>query len=177
MLFDRNANLRATIKRSPLSPTILFSNGKFLLQNNNQIYNTNITESILDVYLGRVGNEDFWAAETKLKSENFVEMRSNLFKLNALDQKLVGLGYSMINWNLTNLFCSQCGSRTISLEAGYKRKCENLECRTNKSLQNTCYPRLDPVVIVLVTSPNGKKVLLGRQKSWEPKRYSCIGIH
>ena len=174
MKLDRNATLRATITRSSLSKTILFNSGKFLLSNNS-IFIQATQETILDVYLGKVGNNDIWAVETPFSSDQFVELRPNLFKLSPIDQKLVGLGYSMINWNLNNQFCSHCGSKTKSVEAGYKRVCFNTECKCNKSLQNTCYPRLDPVVIVMVKTEDNKTILLGRQKQWEPFRYSCIG--
>jgi len=39
---------------------------------------------------------------------------------------------------------------------------------------NVFYFRTDPVVIVLVTSTDGTKCLLGRQKRFPPGVYSCL---
>jgi NADH pyrophosphatase NudC (nudix superfamily) len=42
---------------------------------------------------------------------------------------------------------------------------------------NTCivnYPRTDPVVIMAVLDPTREKILLGRQKIWPKKFYSCL---
>ncbi|MDE2470599.1 MAG: NAD(+) diphosphatase, partial [Bradyrhizobium sp.] len=49
-------------------------------------------------------------------------------------------------------------------EGGWKRDCPS--CKTEH------FPRTDPVVIMLVTS--GDKCLLGRQKPFPPRMYSCL---
>ena len=41
-------------------------------------------------------------------------------------------------------------------------------------VHNTSYPRVDPVVIMAVVSPDGKKLLLGRQKRFPPGMWSCL---
>ena len=49
-------------------------------------------------------------------------------------------------------------------QGGWKRDCPN--CNAEH------FPRIDPVVIMLVTS--GDKCLLGRQKPFPPGMYSCL---
>ena len=36
------------------------------------------------------------------------------------------------------------------------------------------YPRTDPVVIMAILSPDRSSILLGRQRSWPGKFYSCL---
>lgn len=51
---------------------------------------------------------------------------------------------------------------------------EHGECPTTTTLSNCCYPRTDPVVIMGVLSPDGERMLLGRQKKWPPGFWSCL---
>ncbi|KAF8931194.1 Peroxisomal NADH pyrophosphatase nudt12 [Dissophora ornata] len=48
------------------------------------------------------------------------------------------------------------------------------DCLAHKGVQNFTYPRTDPVVIVCVISPDGERVLLGRQAVWPKGMYSCL---
>lgn len=81
---------------------------------------------------------------------------------------------TVLDWLERYKFCATCGSATTVLEGGYKRKCENKECKSNKGVHNTCYPRTDPSVIMLVISQDGKRCLLGRQKRFPAKMWSCL---
>ncbi|XP_071168626.1 NAD-capped RNA hydrolase NUDT12-like isoform X4 [Mytilus edulis] len=81
---------------------------------------------------------------------------------------------TMLDWLDRYKFCATCGSSTSVTEGGHKRVCDNKECKTNKGIHNTCYPRTDPSVIMLVISPDGKRCLLGRGKRFPPKMYSCL---
>ncbi|XP_063433873.1 NAD-capped RNA hydrolase NUDT12-like isoform X2 [Mytilus trossulus] len=81
---------------------------------------------------------------------------------------------TMLDWLDRYKFCATCGSSTSVTEGGHKRVCDNKECKTNKGIHNTCYPRTDPSVIMLVISLDGKKCLLGRGKRFPPKMYSCL---
>ena len=77
---------------------------------------------------------------------------------------IVAYAAGMLNWHRRNRFCSVCGAPTAQREGGETRPCER--CGTDH------HPRLDPVVIMLVT--DGDRVLLGRQHSWPAKRYSAL---
>ncbi|KAK3097530.1 hypothetical protein FSP39_010491 [Pinctada imbricata] len=81
---------------------------------------------------------------------------------------------SMLDWLYRYKYCGTCGSVTVIAEGGHKRVCEKKDCISNKGIHNTCYPRTDPSVIMLVVSPDGKKCLLGRKKSFPAKMWSCL---
>ncbi|XP_039267616.2 NAD-capped RNA hydrolase NUDT12-like [Styela clava] len=87
---------------------------------------------------------------------------------------LVAQARSILAWHDRYRFCPTCGSKTKMAESGYKRSCLNSECRSHNGVHNTCFPRIDPVVIVLVVSPDGTKCLLGRQARFPPRMYSCL---
>ena len=71
---------------------------------------------------------------------------------------------AMLNWHRSHRFCSNCGSITTSIEAGYSRRC------------GTCgvvhFPRTDPVVIMTVE--HAQCLLLGREARWPPRQYSIL---
>ncbi|PWN33106.1 uncharacterized protein FA14DRAFT_138300, partial [Meira miltonrushii] len=117
---------------------------------------------------------------------------------------MVAQARSLLDWNERQQFCPSCGRRQYSLWAGWKRACasslikatqdplkksfiepllidgKSLEqdgkgdCATTHSLSNFCYPRTDPTVIMAIVSPDGEKILLGRQKKWPKGFYSCL---
>ena len=68
------------------------------------------------------------------------------------------------NWHRTNRYCPRCGRLTEVVEAGHVRRCT--------ACGKSHYPRTDPVVIMLVE--DGDRLLLGRQPSWPPNRYSAL---
>ncbi|XP_021370899.1 peroxisomal NADH pyrophosphatase NUDT12-like isoform X2 [Mizuhopecten yessoensis] len=97
-----------------------------------------------------------------------------LMQLEPSDAGIFAEARSLLDWLDRYKFCATCGSATTVAEGGYKRICDNKSCRTNKGIHNTCYPRTDPSVIMLVVSPDGKRCLLGRKKQFPAKMYSCL---
>jgi NAD+ diphosphatase len=84
-----------------------------------------------------------------------------------LDQSEGGLAAyatAMLGWHRAHGFCAHCGHATEMIEAGHVRSCP--ECGRQH------HPRTDAVVIMLVL--RGDDVLLGRQASWPPGRYSAL---
>ncbi len=77
---------------------------------------------------------------------------------------IVAYAAGVLNWHRRHRFCSVCGAAAVPREGGYVRHCDR--CGTDH------HPRLDPVVIMLVT--DGDRVLLGRQRSWPTNRYSAL---
>jgi NAD+ diphosphatase len=53
-------------------------------------------------------------------------------------------------------FCPRCGQGTRPAEGGLRRRCLG-------EPSHKIYPRTDPVVIMLVESPDGNRALLGRR--------------
>jgi len=82
------------------------------------------------------------------------------------DGGLIAYAASLLNWHRRHRFCSVCGSPSEVREAGLLRSCPNCGAAH--------YPRTDPVVIMLVVDSERDRVLLGRQPSWPPGRYSAL---
>ena len=82
------------------------------------------------------------------------------------DGGLIAYAASLLNWHRRHRFCSVCGHASGIEEAGLLRRCPN--CGAEH------HPRTDPVVIMLVVDEERDRVLLGRQPSWPPGRYSAL---
>ncbi|XP_029999385.1 NAD-capped RNA hydrolase NUDT12 isoform X1 [Sphaeramia orbicularis] len=98
----------------------------------------------------------------------------DLLKLSEEEAGTVAQARSVLAWHSRYSFCPTCGSRTRVEEAGYKRSCLDQDCRSQKGVHNTCYPRVDPVVIMLVIHPDGNQCLLGRKKVFPVGLFSCL---
>lgn len=72
----------------------------------------------------------------------------------------------LLFWRSRHRHCGVCGSATAPRAAGHALRCTNAACAAE------FFPRIDPAVIVLIT--DGEHVLLGRQASWPPGRYSAL---
>jgi len=77
---------------------------------------------------------------------------------------LAAYASALLNWHRAHPFCARCGTRTNVAEGGFVRVCPNCGAQH--------HPRTDPVVIMLVIA--GDRVLLGRQPTWPPGRYSAL---
>ena len=77
---------------------------------------------------------------------------------------LAAYASALLNWHRAHPRCSRCGTATAVAEAGFLRVCPNCGAQH--------HPRTDPVVIMLVV--RGDEVLLGRQPTWPPGRYSAL---
>jgi NAD+ diphosphatase len=82
------------------------------------------------------------------------------------DGGLIAYAAALLNWHRRHRFCSVCGNPSAIEEAGLLRRCP--VCGSEH------HPRTDPVVIMLVVDEEGDRVLLGRQASWPPGRYSAL---
>ena len=91
-------------------------------------------------------------------------LREAASALSAADAGLVAYAAALLNWHRRHRRCPNCGGETDLGEGGFTRRCR--VC----GLEH--HPRVDPVVIMLVTGED--RVLLGRQASWPPRRYSAL---
>jgi NAD+ diphosphatase len=71
---------------------------------------------------------------------------------------------AILHWHARHRFCSNCGTLTASIEAGWRRDCPS--CSTQH------FPRTDPVVIMLAI--DGDNCLLGRSPRFVPTMWSCL---
>ncbi|KAG9355021.1 hypothetical protein JZ751_001734 [Albula glossodonta] len=97
-----------------------------------------------------------------------------LLQLSSDEAGVIAQARSVLAWHNRYSFCPTCGSRTKIDEGGYKRTCLKEDCRSLQGIHNTCYPRVDPVVIMLVIHPDGDQCLLGRKKTFPVGMYSCL---
>uniref|UniRef100_A0A674MQC9 NAD-capped RNA hydrolase NUDT12 n=1 Tax=Takifugu rubripes TaxID=31033 RepID=A0A674MQC9_TAKRU len=98
----------------------------------------------------------------------------NLLKYSEEEAGIVAHARSVLVWHDRYSFCPTCGSGTSLEEGGHKRRCLNSECRSLKDGYNTCNPRIDPVVVMLVVHPDRNQCLLGRKKSFPVGMFSCL---
>jgi NAD+ diphosphatase len=80
------------------------------------------------------------------------------------DAGLAAHAAALVNWHRRHRHCSVCGAPTAVAAGGIVRRCDR--CGSEH------HPRTDPVVIMLVTDAD--RVLLGRQPTWPPGRYSAL---
>jgi NAD+ diphosphatase len=93
-----------------------------------------------------------------------VSLRDAGARLSRSEGGLAAYAFALLNWHRRNQFCANCGAHTEIAEAGYTRHCPRC--------QATHFPRLDPVVIMLVE--HAGRVLLGRHVGWPTGRYSAL---
>ncbi|XP_048381177.1 peroxisomal NADH pyrophosphatase NUDT12 [Stegostoma tigrinum] len=98
----------------------------------------------------------------------------HLLTLNKEEAGVVAQARSVLAWHSRYKFCPTCGSNTEVQDSGYKRICLQENCPSLQGIHNTCYPRVDPVVIMLVIHPDGNSCLLGRQERYPPGMFSCL---
>jgi NAD+ diphosphatase len=96
------------------------------------------------------------------------ELMALLDGLAAGDAGIYATARSVLDWHARHRFCANCGARTAPHHAGWARLCP--VCSTEH------YPRTDPVVIMLAEfeAEGEKRVLIGRQASFAPGRYSAL---
>ena len=73
-------------------------------------------------------------------------------------------GRSLLSWHAFHRFCSNCGAKTTMADAGFRRDCP--EC------QRQHFPRVDPVVIMLVQ--HGDQFLMGRGHNFNDNHFSAL---
>ncbi|XP_063748754.1 nucleoside diphosphate-linked moiety X motif 13 isoform X2 [Eleginops maclovinus] len=110
-----------------------------------------------------IGSLDQAAAE-KVCGGTFVDLRKSFFLLSRREAPLVAKAQALLRWHQTSGFCSATGQPTHRNQAGSQRTCS--------SSGIIYYPKMSPVVIVLVS--DGKRCLLGRQASFPRGMYSAL---
>jgi NAD+ diphosphatase len=139
------------------------------------------------IVLGRIDTTYYCALEllqpySSDGSEEHCELRPILPLLSPHDAAIVGYARSLMEWHSRNKFCGRCGSPTLIVDGGSKRQCVNGNSlpppTTATPSKGPCglkhYPRVDPVVIMLVISPDNQRCLLGRKHTYPEGVYSCL---
>ena len=120
------------------------------------------------VFLGLDGDGRGWFALDAALSAFQAPQRSDLRAAAAYwprrDAVLFAQARAVQHWRQRHRHCGACGGALEYRKAGWLAHCP--QC----GLEH--YPRTDPAVIVAIT--DGERLLLGRQASWPPRRYSTI---
>ncbi|PRQ46443.1 putative NAD(+) diphosphatase [Rosa chinensis] len=138
------------------------------------------------VYLGSRPEEDavYWAIDVSKedgvvpelggKQLCFVELRTLMVATDWADERamaelaVAGHARALLEWHSTSLFCGHCGEKTVPKEAGRRKQCSSELCKKR------VYPRVDPVVIMLVIDKENDRALLSRQSRFVPRMWSCL---
>lgn len=93
-----------------------------------------------------------------------LDLRDAAALLPADEASTAAYAASLLSWHRTHTHCARCGGVTDEADAGHKRTCP--------ICGGIHHPRTDPIAIVLVH--DGDRVLLGRDATWPPGRYSAL---
>lgn len=113
--------------------------------------------------LGRDADGAALVVADATESDRQSDLRAAAAVLDPAESGLLAYAATMRHWHLVHRFCGQCGAPNVSGDGGHVRTCPE---------GHQVHPRTDPVVIMLVTDED--RVLLGRQPSWPPNRWSSL---
>lgn len=123
------------------------------------------------VLLGEADGVPYWAVRGKVDlvagedPTDWADLRTAGAMLDALGAGLLTTAVALLNWHDAARYCGRDGSPTRPVNAGWARVCE--------AHGHEDYPRTDPAVICLVHD-GADRVLLARQPSWPPGRFSVL---
>ena len=98
------------------------------------------------------------------KGTYFCDLRNLLPLLSDKYANLCATAKGIFEWNRRVNFCQSCGGKLSSEKSGWEKACKKCNFKA--------FPRIDPVVIMLIT--RGNDILLGRSHGWPEKMYSCL---
>ena len=119
------------------------------------------------VFLGLQGDMAWFALDAQvlpISAPQRIDLRRASASWPAAESAAFAFARAMQHWRSRTRFCGMCGGGIEFRRAGYVAHCT--QCGNDQ------YPRVDPAVIVAVS--DGERLLLGRQASWPPRRYSVI---
>ncbi|MEO5565960.1 MAG: NAD(+) diphosphatase, partial [Luteimonas sp.] len=93
-----------------------------------------------------------------------VDLRSAAIHWPAFAATVFAQSRAVLHWHARHRHCSACGGELEFVRAGWLGRC--LQCGSDH------YPRTDQAIIVAVS--DGKRLLLGRQRGWAPRRWSVL---
>ena len=96
------------------------------------------------------------------------DARSAAFKLGDSRTAVLAQARTLLDWHHRHRFCAVCGQPSTMERGGAQRRCTSSDCNAIH------FPRTDPVVIMLVESPDGKECLLGRGPAYPDGLVSCL---
>jgi NAD+ diphosphatase len=168
---DRNANNRANAafllaRREAKNTRVLQIAGDTVRLENDRLFTENDAPHLNAIYLGEDDESVAWFARAIAPDESLKPLHALMLEgtLANTEISILAQARSLLHWHESHKFCARCGSKSIMVDAGYRRHCD--ACDADH------FPRTDPVVIMAIR--HGSKVLLGRQASWKPGMFSAL---
>ncbi|CAK7334794.1 unnamed protein product [Dovyalis caffra] len=152
----------------------LFSASGVELTGDSMVYLGSSSEQDVVYWAIDVSGENSLATEFVSKQFCFVELRTLMVATDWADERamadlaVAGHARALMEWHNISRFCGSCGEKTVPMESGRRKQCSNELCRRK------FYPRVDPVVIMLVIDRENDRALLGRQSRFVPRMWSCL---
>lgn len=148
-------------------------------------------KSYLAIRLDKNFNLDAWLSTLSPQDGlfKFINLRSAVATLHHDHASIAAQARSLFEFHSRHAFCGTCGSPTVSEQGGTRRRCtKNIEVvepattgdstKLSNSQYASCdgmwFPRIDPVVIMLILDSTGSQVLLGRQRKFRSGLFSCL---
>ena len=104
------------------------------------------------------------AATAAFQAPRRVDLRAAATEWPAPDATTFAQARAVLHWHARHRHCGTCGGEVEFVRAGWLGRCR--QCGSEH------YPRTDQAIIVAVS--DGERLLLGRQKSWPPRRWSVL---
>ncbi|MDG1996730.1 MAG: NAD(+) diphosphatase [Emcibacteraceae bacterium] len=169
----KDVEVLKSLKQDPSSRLILFSHGEIIMKSVDDAYYAKVDENVETVFLGKDEKHAYFASEAvsdfNLPSDcEVIDLRT--IARHAADHgfsslpSLLARGKMLLDWHDRHEFCAKCGDKSNMKRGGYMRHCQS--CETEH------FPRVDPVVIMMVTM--GDKCLLGRSPHFQPGMFSAL---
>ena len=118
-------------------------------------------------FLGLRDDQAWFFAESAalaVVAPEHIDLRRAAAQWPAWQATLFAQARALQHWHQWHRHCSACGGTLRFVRAGWLGQCD--ACGSEH------YPRTDQAVIVAVT--DGKRLLLGRQTNWAPRRWSVV---
>ncbi|PWA86009.1 NADH pyrophosphatase-like, NUDIX hydrolase domain-like protein [Artemisia annua] len=137
------------------------------------------------VYLGYGNGVVYWGIDVSLGEESlvrkfgakelcFVQLTTLMVATDWSDEDamgqlaIAGHARAILEWHITSRYCGSCGEKLIPIEAGRRKQC------TNESCKKKIYPRIDPVVIMLVIDKENDRALFSKMGRFVPRMWTCL---
>ena len=124
------------------------------------------------VFLGLLGGKACFAEVSPTLKGSAAPFNPALWRALATmsheDLAIYGTARSLVDWHARHRFCACCGQGTTLAKGGWQRACG--------ACGAAHFPRVDPVTIMLVEheAKGERRVLLGRQPRFPPRRFSAL---
>ena len=119
------------------------------------------------VFLGLHDGQGWFAARAAtvdVQAPQRIDLRAAAATWPAFESSVFAQARAVLHWHARHRHCGVCGGDLQFVRAGWLGRCA--QCGSEH------YPRTDQAIIAAVT--DGRRLLLGRQNGWPPKRYSVL---